>query len=179
MSRAGVWVTGVTRAVHPVSNGAPSRQVCAARHRPTAFPYHPFPPLLLSTQPPPSYTQPPPTWRLAPPPPPPRLQVIRGNYDPMPATYSEALRKVVASMLVKRVKDRPDANQLLTDPFVVPHVQVRGGGCGAGRGGAGCYGSRFRSRVSLGGCVHRALVLWLPVVSATGSLAQLQGSDLI
>lgn len=36
-------------------------------------------------------------------------------------------------MLCKEVKARPDANQLLTVPAVVPHVQVRAGG-GAGGG---------------------------------------------
>ncbi len=51
-------------------------------------------------------------------------QVIRGQYDPLPESYSPALRAVVTSMLSKDVKARPDANQLLGVPAVVPHVQV-------------------------------------------------------
>ncbi|KAG2442043.1 hypothetical protein HYH02_009835 [Chlamydomonas schloesseri] len=51
------------------------------------------------------------------------LRVIRGQYDPLPDTYSSALRMVVTSMLCKEVRARPDANQLLTVPAVVPHVQ--------------------------------------------------------
>ncbi|KAG2440790.1 hypothetical protein HXX76_003646 [Chlamydomonas incerta] len=51
------------------------------------------------------------------------LRVIRGQYDPLPDSYSSALRMVVTSMLCKEVKARPDANQLLTVPAVVPHVQ--------------------------------------------------------
>lgn len=53
------------------------------------------------------------------------VQVIRGQYDPLPESYSSALRTVVTSMLCKDVKARPDANTLLTVPAVVPHVQVR------------------------------------------------------
>ncbi|KAG2496722.1 hypothetical protein HYH03_005135 [Edaphochlamys debaryana] len=51
------------------------------------------------------------------------LRVIRGQYDPLPETYSPALRTVVTSMLCKEVRQRPDANQLLTVPAVIPHVQ--------------------------------------------------------
>lgn len=50
----------------------------------------------------------------------------------MPEHYSAPLRKVVASMLCKDVRARPEANQLLTEPSVVPHVQV---GAGPGRAG--------------------------------------------
>ncbi|GFR51826.1 hypothetical protein Agub_g14289, partial [Astrephomene gubernaculifera] len=51
------------------------------------------------------------------------LRVIRGQYDPLPESYSSALRAVVTSMLCKEVRARPDANTLLTVPAVVPHVQ--------------------------------------------------------
>ncbi|EFJ45687.1 NimA-related protein kinase 8, partial [Volvox carteri f. nagariensis] len=52
------------------------------------------------------------------------LRVIRGQYDPLPESYSASLRAVVTSMLCRDVNSRPDANQLLTVPPVVPHVQV-------------------------------------------------------
>ncbi|GLC45389.1 Serine/threonine-protein kinase Nek11 [Pleodorina starrii] len=51
------------------------------------------------------------------------LRVIRGQYDPLPESYSAPLRSVVTSMLCRDVKTRPDANQLLTVAPVVPHVQ--------------------------------------------------------
>ncbi|GIL83647.1 hypothetical protein Vretimale_10444 [Volvox reticuliferus] len=51
------------------------------------------------------------------------LRVIRGQYDPLPESYSAPLRAVVTSMLCRDVKSRPDANQLLIVAPVVPHVQ--------------------------------------------------------
>ncbi|GLI64356.1 hypothetical protein VaNZ11_007596, partial [Volvox africanus] len=51
------------------------------------------------------------------------LRVIRGQYDPLPESYSAPLRDVVTSMLCRDVKSRPDANQLLTVAPVVSHVQ--------------------------------------------------------
>ena len=59
------------------------------------------------------------------------LRVIRGSYDPMPETYSPALRSVITAMLCRDVRNRPSAADLLVHPSVVPYVQVRLVGCAA------------------------------------------------
>lgn len=51
------------------------------------------------------------------------LKVLKGTYDPLPASYSPEVRGMVDSMLFKRVQKRPTINDLLQHPDVAPKVQ--------------------------------------------------------
>lgn len=41
------------------------------------------------------------------------MQVIRGNYDPLPEHFSEELRDVIGLMLCKTVKKRPEVRRYM------------------------------------------------------------------
>eukprot|EP00201_Polytomella_parva_P006101 CAMPEP_0175077002 /NCGR_PEP_ID=MMETSP0052_2-20121109/23102_1 /TAXON_ID=51329 ORGANISM="Polytomella parva, Strain SAG 63-3" /NCGR_SAMPLE_ID=MMETSP0052_2 /ASSEMBLY_ACC=CAM_ASM_000194 /LENGTH=907 /DNA_ID=CAMNT_0016346327 /DNA_START=816 /DNA_END=3539 /DNA_ORIENTATION=- len=51
------------------------------------------------------------------------LKVIRGDCVPLPSTCSVKLRRTIMAMLQINARNRPSADEVLTHPYVVPHVQ--------------------------------------------------------
>ena len=46
------------------------------------------------------------------------LKILRGNYPPIPSTYSEDLKGIIAEMLIKEPQKRPSMRKILEKPLL-------------------------------------------------------------
>ena len=54
------------------------------------------------------------------------LKILRGVYNPIPATYSRSLKEMVEKLLTKDYRHRPDIEQILRFDSMVEKMRLLG-----------------------------------------------------
>ncbi len=54
------------------------------------------------------------------------MKILRGHYNPIPATYSRSLKEVVEKLLTKDYRKRPDIEQILRFDSMVEKMKLYG-----------------------------------------------------